>query len=114
MKKILLYSSILVLIAIVSCSKSKSSPGESNGPKFNFISLTASDSTMTVNGVLAITATATGSGLKYKWSSDYGTVIGSGSSVQWTVCHPDDFYIGCEVTDGSGNSGKKEIKIHVR
>lgn len=105
---------MLAFIAVVSCSKSNSAPSENDGSAFKFISLAASDTTMTVNGVLTITATATGSGLKYKWTADYGTFIGNGSSVQWTVCHSDDFYIGCEVTDGSGNSGKKEIRIHVR
>jgi hypothetical protein len=114
MKKTILLISIFACVIIVSCSKSSSTPAENNGMEFKFVSLTPSDSVMTVNGIITITAHATGTGLKYKWTSEYGTFIGSGSSVQWTVCHSDDFKIDCEVTDGNSNSDKKETRIHVR
>jgi hypothetical protein len=114
MKKAILFFSLLAFVAVVSCSKSDSSPAESNGTQFKFISLTPSDSVMTVNNIITITANATGTGLKFKWSADYGTFIGSGSSVQWTVCHSDDFKITCEVTDANGNLDKKETTVHVR
>ncbi|MCX6243285.1 MAG: hypothetical protein NTU98_01155 [Bacteroidetes bacterium] len=114
MKKTILFISLLAFVAVVSCSKSSSTPTESNGSTFKFVSLTPSDSIMTVNGILTIMANATGTGLKFKWTADYGTFIGSGSSVQWTVCHSDNFHIQCEVTDANGNSDKKETIIHVR
>lgn len=113
MKKTILFLSLLVFMALISCSKSDSG-GENKGTEFKFVSLVSADSVMTVNGITTVTANATGTGLKYKWSADYGTFIGSGSSVQWTVCHADDFHIRCQVTDANGNTDQKEIKIHVR
>jgi hypothetical protein len=70
---------------------------------------------MKVNGLLTFTADASGDGITYHWSATYGTFVGSGATVNWTVCHSATFVITCEVKDSAGNSVKKQrsIKVHV-
>lgn len=114
MKQILLLISLFSLMVLISCSKSSPAPSGSNGTEFNFISLVPKDTAIQVNGITTITANATGSDLSYKWTASYGTFIGSGSTVQWTVCHSDKFRITCEVKDDNGHSDSKEIYIHAR
>jgi len=114
MKQILLLISIFSCIILISCSKSGTGPSDSNGTDFKFVSLVPKDTAIQVNGITTITATATGSGLSYKWTASYGTFVGSGSMVQWTVCHSDKFKITCEVKDNNGHSDSKEIYIHAR
>ncbi len=105
---------LFAFIVCLSCSKSDPAPSENNGTSFNFVSLVAQDTLMSINGITTIRATATGQGLTFNWSASYGSFIGSGSSVQWTVCHADKFKITCEVKDASGNSDTKEVYINVR
>jgi hypothetical protein len=100
---ILFLSSLVILAA---CSKSTTDPGTL---KFN--SLTAADTVIKVNDITTITANATGDGLTYKWTASYGTFIGNGASVQWTVCHQDKFSISCEVTDQYSHSDSKTILV---
>ncbi|MCX6249590.1 MAG: hypothetical protein NTX61_02450 [Bacteroidetes bacterium] len=97
---------------ILSCSKSKSTPSD-NGSEFKFVSLVPNDTVLPVNGITTIKATATGSGLTYHWTASYGTFVGNGSQVQWTVCHSDKFTVTCQVTDNNGHADAKEVKINV-
>ncbi|MEI6433405.1 MAG: hypothetical protein WCP32_01075 [Bacteroidota bacterium] len=109
MKKIL---SILCLISVflggAACSKKESAPSET---VLTFNSLAAADTVIKVNDITTITANANGDGITYKWSATYGTFIGSGAQVQWTVCHEAKFTITCEVTDQNNNSETKQIVI---
>jgi len=43
----------------------------------------------------------------------YGTFVGSGNTVQWTVCHADNFIITCEVVDKNNHSDTKSVTIKV-
>lgn len=95
----------------VACSKKSDSSG-SNTPLV-FSSLNASDSTMVVNGLVTLIANASGDGLSYHWTASYGSFVGSGASVKWTVCHADNFVITCEVKDANGNSATKQRTISV-
>ena len=99
-------------LALLSCSKSKTDP-INNGTEFKFVSLVPNDTVLPVNGLTTIKASATGTGLTFHWTASYGTFIGSGATVQWTVCHADKFTITCQVTDNSGNADTKEVKINV-
>ena len=112
MKKTLIFLFILSLLTVVSCQKSETSQPE-NASELKFVSLVASDTAMLVNGINQITANVTGEGLTYKWTASYGTIIGSGSSVKWTVCHADTFIITCEVTDKYDHKASKELNIRV-
>ena len=105
---------MMVLVSIVSCKKSESTPSPSAGNDFKFVSLVAADTVMTVNAVTTITANATGQGLSYKWTAEYGTFIGSGNSVQWTVCHSDKFKITCEITDEANHTESKDVYIRTQ
>lgn len=99
----------LLSIALFSaCSKEDTTP---TGNNLNFISLTATDTLIKVNGLTTITANAAGDGLTYNWSANYGTFVGSGQQVQWTVCHKDKFTITCEIKDQNNQSQKKQIVI---
>jgi len=77
------------------------------------VSLVAQDTVLPINGITTVAASATGSGLTYNWTASYGSFIGSGSSVKWTVCHADTFTITCVVKDNKGNSASKVIAINV-
>ena len=112
MQKIILVFTAVLLVTVAACKKSSDpAPPANTGVEFKFVSLSASDSTLKVNGVLNITATATGSNLKYKWSATYGTFIGSGQNVQYTVCHADKFCITCQISDDQGHSDSKDIYV---
>lgn len=108
------YTLILVLVSAVlafSCSKKSDSSGSS--VPLVFSSLVASDTTMAVNGLITFTANATGDGISYHWTASYGSFIGSGSSVKWTVCHADKFTVTCEIKDAGGNTSSKTATIYV-
>jgi len=102
--------SVFTLLAMA-CSK-KSDTNGSNTPLV-FSSLNASDTTMAVNGLITLTANASGDGLSYHWNASYGSFVGSGTIVKWTVCHADKFVITCEVQDANGNSTSKQCTIRV-
>jgi len=102
---------VFILVIIISCKKEKKSDELDTSKPLNFISLVASDSTILVNSTTKITATATGDELIYIWSCEWGTFIGSGSVVDWTVCHADTFNVKCEVKDKYNNSESKYAKI---
>ncbi|MCX6280161.1 MAG: hypothetical protein NT004_19025 [Bacteroidetes bacterium] len=99
---------ISVILSGVSCSKKESAP---SATVLTFNSLAAVDTVIKVNDITTITANAIGDGVTYKWSATYGTFIGSGAQVQWTVCHEAKFTITCEVTDQNNNSQTKQIVI---
>jgi hypothetical protein len=111
MKKYVFFTLSVFMILAVSCSK-KSDSTVSNTPLV-FSSLNVSDSTMIVNGLITFSANATGDGLSYHWTASYGSFVGSGPSVKWTVCHADNFTVTCEVKDANGNSASKTRIIHV-
>jgi hypothetical protein len=109
--------SILVITAVALISCSKDNPADEQGPdptQFEYQSLVAQDTIMSITDINTIVANATGDGLSFHWSACYGNFIGSGSSVQWTVCHADKFRITCEVRDQYGHSESKDIYVRVR
>ena len=110
-KNILFLLGIVVVLASSACKKSSSANDPSAGANFKFTNILATDTVIKVNAVTSITAVASGDGLAYKWSSDYGTIIGSGATIQWTVCHEDKFSINCKVTDKYNHSETKNIVV---
>lgn len=111
MKHVLIIIFGFLFILSTACSKKSENAAPSVPLVFN--SLNISDSTMTVNDILTCTASATGDGITYHWSATYGSFMGSGSTVSWTVCHADNFVITCEVKDSAGNSAKKQRTVRV-
>jgi len=112
MKNIYIPLIFSLLMIFTACSKSNDTPSPTSG-SLNFTGLTAQDTTMKVNGIISITANATGEGLTYHWTATYGTFIGNGQTVQWTVCHSDRFEITCEVKDQYNNVASRQIYINV-
>ena len=119
MKHLTFLFGFLLVVSFVSCKKSETTnpnpPGgdtttNSNGT-LKFLKLEAQDTLLKVNDVTTITATATGTELSYKWTAQYGTFIGSGNTVQWTVCHSDKFRITCEIRDNSNHSDTRDVYI---
>jgi len=113
MKKIVILLGFCILIVLSACKKSDNST-PSGSTNFSFTGLTAQDTVMKVNGIISITANATGEELSYHWSATYGTFIGNGQTVKWTVCHSDRFQITCEVSDKYNNVATKQIYINVQ
>ncbi len=109
MKKTLLFLFMVSVFFWTACSKTETAPVNEAPIKFN--SLVAADTLIKVNDITTITANAAGEGLTYNWSATYGTFIGSGAQVQWTVCHQATFIITCKITDQNNNSESKQIVI---
>jgi hypothetical protein len=111
MKKLLSIVCLLTLIVLAACSKSDSSSDPASGNPLEYNSLVAADTLIRVNDITTITANAAGDGLTYKWSASYGTFVGSGAAVQWTVCHKDKFTITCQVTDKYNHTASKSVIV---
>lgn len=111
MRKVIAILCLGILVILAACSKSKTTPDQGTGIIFKFSSLAAADTLIKVNDITTVTAIATGDGLTYKWSASYGTFVGSGATVQWTVCHQDKFNISCLVTDQYNHSETKTIVV---
>ena len=109
MRRFIVVLSLSLFVILAACSKSETTPGD--GSNFKFSSLTAADTVIKVNDITSITATAAGDGLTYTWTASYGTFVGSGATVQWTVCHQDKFSITCLVTDQYSHSETKTIIV---
>lgn len=114
MKQFVLFTGLILVLIFSSCSKKSATPDNSTGA-FNFVSLVASDSVISINAATTLTANATGQGLTYTWTCDFGTFIpdpsGINSKIKWTVCHADNFTIHCTVEDQNKNSATKDIII---
>lgn len=114
MKKTILLLIVSAIMLSYSCKKKDDSGVQT---PFSYSSLTSSDSIVVVNNALRIVATATGDGLKYSWVStdldgnNYGTIIGSGNDVQWSVCHESRFKVTCTIVDKYNNSDSKTVYI---
>ena len=111
MKKNLALFFLSAFLILAACSKSTTTPDPASGSNFRFTSLAAADTVIKVNDITTVTATASGDGLTYKWTASYGTFIGSGSTVQWTVCHQAKFNISCLVTDQYNHTETKTISV---
>jgi len=111
MKKVFILLAVFTILVTAACKKSSSTTDAPAGSNFKFSSLVAADTVIKVNDITTLIATATGDGLSYKWTANYGTFVGSGASVQWTVCHEAKFAINCEVTDMYSHSETKKIIV---
>lgn len=114
MKRILFFLGLAIIIIMAACSKKSDPAPDNSGATFKFTSLVVKDTLLKVNDVTTITATASGEGLTYTWTADFGTFIGSGNTVQWTVCHADKFIINCQVTDKNNNSETKNVVVRTQ
>lgn len=67
--------------------------------------------------MIHIVAVVGGDDLKYTWLStdldgnNYGTIIGSGNDVQWSICHTARFRVTCTVSDKYDHSESKSVLI---
>lgn len=110
MRNIFILLIMSTMVVSISCSKSNTTPSDTGTP-LKFENLVANDTVMKVNNITTITAQVSGEGLTYKWTASYGTFIGSGSTVQWTVCHSDRFSITCDVKDKNNKSDSRTVYI---
>jgi hypothetical protein len=110
MKQFFLLIGIALIVSFSACKKSSTDTTPST-VAFKFTGLVTNDTVIPVDGVATINAVATGDGLTYTWTCDFGTFIGSGATVQWTVCHADNFTINCTVEDKNKNSASKTVTI---
>ena len=115
MKRTVYSTLIVITLILVSCSKKEeiNDPGTQQTP-FEYKSLNVQDTVMQLTDINTIIAVASGDGLTYHWTASYGNFIGSGDTVQWTVCHADQFRITCEVKDQYGSSESKDVYVRVR
>ncbi len=111
MRKIISVLCLVTIVILASCSKSKTTTPTDTGATFKFSSLSATDTVVKVNDLITLTANATGDGLNYEWTADYGTFAGSGAKREWSVCHEDKFTISCTITDKYSHSETKTIVV---
>jgi len=111
MKKVL---AVIIVFSLFACQKEKKVVLTGNETPLNFISLVAADSVLHVNVPATFIATATGDGLTYTWSCDWGTFIGSGAQIQWVACHQSTIPITCIVEDMYNRSQSKTIEVKVK
>ena len=97
---------LLVGLFIVSCNKDK----KTASTPLVFSSLKAVADSVKVDSLLQVRAVATGDNVSYTWESD-GNIVGSGSNVNFTICHASTFYIKCTVTDAAANTDSKTISV---
>ncbi|MCF6269114.1 MAG: T9SS type A sorting domain-containing protein [Melioribacteraceae bacterium] len=56
-----------------------------------------------------------GDNLTYNWTSQLGTISGSGEKIEWTAPSIEgNYFIKCEVSDNQNNSASDSIKVMVR
>lgn len=102
---------------LIGCSKEEQQIQTPINTSLVFHSLTSGDTIMKVGGLMPVEALATGDNLNFEWISkdannnSYGSFFGTGSSVEWYVCHADLFYITCTVTDKYQNKESKTITV---
>ncbi|MFH0866487.1 MAG: PKD domain-containing protein [Bacteroidota bacterium] len=110
-----IYIAFIIVIVFGACKKEDAiNPPDDNGLPLDFVSLVAQDTIIDINGYTNIKATATGDGLYYTWSFLAGAIIGSGSDVQYTVCHAGKFKVTCEVADANSNKLTKDVYIQAK
>lgn len=87
-----------------------------NAPLINRLSASPRKMNLSASSVITCVASDVDNDpLSYVWNSSSGTLSGSGPSVTWTAPGiADNFYITCQVTDGSGGVVKDSIGVEVR
>jgi hypothetical protein len=82
---------------------------------FSFASLELADDTIAPGTSTNVTATVTGNGLTYSWTSSGGDLIGTGNVVSFAAspCMYGEYEISCTVSDYENNSEKKTVIISV-
>jgi len=114
MKKNIFFIALILVVAVFSSCKKDKTPEAPIQKPLTFTLLSSSNDSMFVGDITTLTAVATGDGLTYTWSSEWGTFVGSGASVQWSACHAALFTVYCEVKDKYNASIKKSIFINVK
>jgi hypothetical protein len=78
-------------------------------------SLVAEKDTIAPGGTVKVTATATGSQLKYYWSASLGDIHGAGAQVTYAAspCSVGENQVHCKITNGSTQSETKTVEIVV-
>ena len=109
MKK-LVFLSVILIIVVAGCKKDNAPAGNSNIP-LNFVSLQAESDTVIVDAYVNITANATGENLSFIWSAPQGTILGSGKTIKFTICHATQTQVECTVKDAAGHQDKKSVNI---
>lgn len=115
MKRTILYFLFACFMVLVSCSKdngpmASSSVKELQVESFDLITMAPM---FKVAGFTEISAVVTPPiiGLKYEWKATEGVLVGSGQSVRFTICHQTTVEITCKISDDSGASMTKSIKV---
>lgn len=105
----------LLLLGIFFCQCSSDDDTEALDD-LKYISLVIEKDTIMAGDQVKITATATGSELKYYWSATKGDILGSGAEVTYasSPCHIGTNTITCKITNGSTQEETKTIDVIVK
>jgi hypothetical protein len=113
--QILIIAALIAVVFTVSCKKEEL-PELKEKNILSFNSLSVEKAVIGIKEETVITATATGSELKYQWKASAGKIIGSGANVIFAGSHccMGVNEITCTVTDSNGKSISKSTNIEVK
>lgn len=82
----------------------------------SYTDLSAEQSTIAIGATTTVTATATGDGLTYNWSTNNGDIMGSGSQITYGAsgCCGGTNTVTCTVVDSGNHQESKSITIVVQ
>jgi len=108
------FTLVTSMAVFYSCNKEEIETNQPNSNPLSFTSLMAEKTTITINELTKVTATATGEGLTYTWAlSGTGSLIGSGYQITYQPCCIGQNTINCIVKDSGDNQEYKSVMITV-
>ena len=104
----------LLVAAAISCKKKNESPAAPTAP-LAFSTLKATPDTIIAGNTSNLITVASGSNLKYTWSTNHGDLFGSGASIIYSsaACCVGTNTVTCIVSDGT-SSCTKSIPITIK
>ena len=109
-------ATMLTTMLFAACKKqTETQPQGATSTPFEYKTLSAEKTTVTIGKTTKISATATGNGLTYTWSlNGTGDLIGSGYQITYSPCCTGQNRITCVVKDSGGNQVSKSVIITVQ
>ncbi len=111
---------VITTIGLMVLSCNKENPTNSSNPTGQstifYTDLSAEQDTISIGATTTVTATATGDGLTYNWSTDNGFIIGSGNQITYgaSSCCSGTNTVTCNVIDSGNDQESKSITIVVQ
>jgi hypothetical protein len=106
-----LFPLLLILLVFAACKKDKEPEPDPQSNLDAFVSLVAENDTIFTGQSTTITATATGTDVRFSWSASQGDIVGSGNQITYVAptCTPGSNEISCTASASNRSETKKII-----